>query len=115
MNTKPSLEVFNVKCKNDTYITVKVSYKERTVSLVNDDIGYSNKNWIFVNRTLSYMNGWRAILDDMKEAIAIGEQKLEAYIEEEQKKINDVMFSIAEEQSIIEKALSKKKLGSIKK
>lgn len=65
----------------DIDIYVKINHIKGEVSLVEikgrsmNDV--KNKGWLFVDRSLEYMNGWQNILDAMKYAIGEATKILE--------------------------------------
>ena len=104
---KKRLEVLTFEYKG-IKVDVKIDYIAKTVSLVdlNSHSVYKcetiNKNWVFVGRTLDYMNGWLNILDAMKYAVTEAKKLLEHDLAEETKFQFETMDKI-------EKLLTEKK------
>lgn len=98
MKTKitKKVEIFSVE-HNGIFINVKIDYLCETISLIEssfNDSSLKDKIWIFSNREVEYMQGWRNILEAMSVATQLAEEKLRAYIEEKKdieiQKINKV-------------------------
>ena len=81
----------------DITVYVKINYDKNKISLVepNGNYGaYKAKQWVFADRGVEYMNGWKNILKAMQEAISFAEQKLLKYQEEEKKAMEDVIMEL---------------------
>jgi hypothetical protein len=69
-------------------VPVKIDFDLGLVSLVHKQGMLSlwqNKNWVFAERGLEYMNGWLDILEAMTFAIKEAKKELEADLEEKRK------------------------------
>ena len=53
-----------------------IDFQKGKISLI-DDVGA--KKWVFAEREIEYMQGWRDILDAMKYAIDQAEEELKAF------------------------------------
>lgn len=62
------LEVKTIEHKG-IKIKIKIDYDERTAALVEDDIAFDPKRWVFAGRGLNYMDGWLNIIDAMRVAV----------------------------------------------
>lgn len=61
-------------------ITVTINYDKDTISVVERELdGFSPKKFVFVNRTLEYVNGWRNILKSIESAITSASNELSEY------------------------------------
>ena len=78
-------------------VTVVIDFDKGQITLAEKKMGYGfvKKNWVFAERELSYMNGWRNILEAMKYAIDEAEKELKGYQEARRKeKEEDVMTAL---------------------
>lgn len=76
---------------NGITVTVKIDFKNKTVSLVDNCFEYPNKNWIFVERGLEYQKGWHGILEAMKVAIDYGFEQLKIQEEKKQEELIEII------------------------
>ena len=97
----------------DVKVMVEINYNTEKISLVetnhNDhsaDFRTQPKKYIFVQRELSYMNGWRNVLLAMGYAIDEAEKDLKDYIEARRKAIADDTTAILMEATDIVKRKS---------
>lgn len=60
-------------------VVVELDFVNETISLVNKD--GSKKNWLFHERGVEYMNGWRNILHAMEHATAEAQKEMQAHID----------------------------------
>lgn len=59
-------------------VMMKIDYDKGELSFMESNYGnWQNKNWVFANRGLEYMQGWLDILDAMKFAVGEGKKELE--------------------------------------
>lgn len=74
-----NLEIKTIEHKG-VKVTVKIDYDLGKASLVERNrLGnFTTKNWIFQDRGLEYMNGWKEIIEAMAEAVKICKKDLEA-------------------------------------
>lgn len=86
------IEMFNKRYQsinsyvyNGVEIWVEIDFKDKKISLINEPEYTTNKieskKWIFANRGLEYMAGWKNILDAMKYAINQASLELANYNE----------------------------------
>ena len=81
----------------DITVYVKINYDKNKISLVEPSGNYGAykaKNWVFADRGVEYMNGWKNILKAMQEAISFAEQKLLNYQHEEEKANVDMLIEL---------------------
>lgn len=62
-------------------VVVELDFVKKTVSLVEKD--GSKKEWIFADRTLEYLNGWRNIMHAMEYAVAEAQKEMQALSDKE--------------------------------
>jgi hypothetical protein len=77
-------------------VIVEIDFINRTVSLVEavDDHGnFKRKQWIFAERGLEYMNGWRLILQAIDHAIVEATKVLEELEEKDHKKLINALIA----------------------
>lgn len=71
---------------NGIKILLRVDRKRKTISLVeainNQYTPYTNKQWVFGDRTVDYAKSWLTILDAIKQAVDHGIEELEALDDE---------------------------------
>ena len=60
-------------------VVVELDFVNETISLVNKD--GSKKNWLFHERSVDYMNGWRNILRSMEHATAEAQKEMQAHVD----------------------------------
>jgi hypothetical protein len=60
-------------------IVVELDFVNETISLVEKD--GSKKNWLFHERGVEYMNGWRNILRAMEHATAEAQKEMQAHVD----------------------------------
>lgn len=70
---------------NDINVTIRINYIENKISIVDPNNGYRDKQFIFCNRGVEYMNGWLNILEAMKSAIKEAKKDYEAELAEQTK------------------------------
>lgn len=58
---------------NDVDVNVRINFYDNKISLVDRD--GRDKQWLFANRGVEFMNGWLNILEAMK--VAVKEAKIE--------------------------------------
>jgi hypothetical protein len=78
--------------KDGITVIVQIDYDNEQISLVERQVNvnkdapitqrYQNKKWMFVNREIEYMDGWRSILAAMEYAISHAEAELFKYLKE---------------------------------
>lgn len=80
----------------DVKVTVHINYDKKQISLVeNTSSGnFTNKHYVFADRSLEYMNGWLNILECMKEAIKQESKELQDYLDKEQEDRNNDVTEI---------------------
>lgn len=66
-------------------VQVEIDYDNGKISLMQGR--KQVKNWVFAQRGLEYMDGWRNILDAMKYAIGEAEKKLAKHTGEKEKQL----------------------------
>lgn len=102
----PAVEMYTHEY-GDIKIGVQIDYVNKEISLmeVHNVTNKHNhpksqvpepKKWVFIDRGLEYMNGWRNILDGMKSAIEDAEKKLKAWIMIEDERIEKAAMELAE-------------------
>lgn len=94
----------------DVNVMVEINYDLKRISLVERSSNFNRyfstkpKNYVFVERELEYMNGWRNVLNAMKYAIDEAELELSTYIKLKQKeKEEDVTAILLEATDIVKK------------
>lgn len=78
-------------------VIVEIDFLKRTISLVEatDEQGrFKNKKWLFAERGLEYMKGWRLILAAMDNAIMEASKELEELKEKDHKKILKMLLEL---------------------
>lgn len=84
---------------NGIEVLVKINYDKGLISLCEtvphqtkcNETTFANKHWVFAERGLEYMNGWKAVLHAMEYAIESATNELKAYnIEVQKAKENEV-------------------------
>lgn len=77
-------------------ILVQIDRDKGKISLVEQrpDGSYKPKSWKFAERTVNYMNGWRAILKAMDRAVTDAQADLEAYQAAQERKKTDSMIAM---------------------
>lgn len=80
MNESKDIFIRRIYTHKGVSVAVEIDLIKKTVSLVekNSIGGFGNKEWLFADRELKYMNGWLLILDAMKHAITEAAKVLEA-------------------------------------
>lgn len=86
------LEVVRYEHKG-VVVHVKIDYLNRNISLVNDT-DWTTKKWVFAQRGLEYMQGWKNILDAMRLAVEFAETKLRMRKDEKQAKFEEQMLEV---------------------
>lgn len=89
----PMVEVIKVTHKGYA-MHVKINYVNRKISLMDPEWSKNfekPKQFLFADRGLEYMDGWKDILDAMREAITFAETKLSLRVTAEEEE-QDRMF-----------------------
>ena len=102
-------EFYNIR------VMVEINYEKKTISLVEKDNpspmrencrGYREvsfqtkiKPYVFINRGLEYMNGWRNVLHAMEYAIDEAQKELEEYLKQKEKENIDLASDILDKAS----------------
>lgn len=60
-------------------VVVELDFVNETISLTNKD--GSKKNWLFHERGVEYMNGWRNILRAMEHATSEAQKEMQAHVD----------------------------------
>lgn len=60
-----------------TTARVRIDFFKGEIHLLDND--FSAKKWVFANRSIEYMQGWKQILDAMKYAIDRATEEMEGY------------------------------------
>lgn len=75
---------------------VEINRLKKTVSFVEYDNGdFEQKEWVFSNRELKYMNGWLLILKGMMEVVEELKKELEAFVDEDAKQLMHVALALS--------------------
>lgn len=89
--TMKLIEVVKLNIKG-VYLYVKIDYIKKTISFVDvnklDNIKDDGQLFLFKDRGLEYMNGWKAVVRGIEEAICWAEERLK---EAENKKIEEML------------------------
>lgn len=90
-----NLEIRTIEHKG-VKVTVQIDYDESRVSLVERSRSgnYTEKNWLFSNRGLEYMNGWLNILEAIQFAVKECKKELEANLAEKAKFKEEQVISL---------------------
>jgi hypothetical protein len=78
-------------------VIVEIDFIKKTISFVeasNEHGSFKNKKWIFAQRGVEYMNGWRMILQAMDHAIVEATKELEELKEKDHKKLMNMLVDI---------------------
>lgn len=79
--TSLDLVVYRTYNYRGVNVLVKLDFIESTVSLVerddNKESGFKPKDWLFADRGLEYLNGWRLILKAMDYAVEQAKKEME--------------------------------------
>ena len=79
--TSLDLVVYRTYNYRGVNVLVKLDFIDKTVSLVekddNKESGFKPKDWLFSDRGVEYLNGWRLILKAMDYAITEAKRELE--------------------------------------
>lgn len=75
--------VEKVYIHGDIKVGVRIDYRQKRITLTDQD-GNGRKQWVFAERGVEYMEGWRQILAAMEYAITAAEAELRQYIEAEE-------------------------------
>jgi len=75
-------------------VGVRIDFRTRQITLAEHD-GRGAKKWLFANREVEYMEGWRTILHAMEHAITAAEVELRMAIEQEEREKAELMERVA--------------------
>ena len=78
---------------NDISIRVKIDYNLGTISLLDRD--NNPKQFVFANRESQYMEGWKNIVEAMKDAITHADNRLREYQEERSMRMLDAIGEVS--------------------
>ncbi|MFA6325216.1 MAG: hypothetical protein WCX46_03255 [Candidatus Paceibacterota bacterium] len=111
-----NLEVKTYECCG-VKVTVKIDYKNETVSVVEDTLGFPGKRYLFNERGLDYMDSWVDVLNALKFAVESATNELIEYKAEknaEAEEFASIMMDKVAEAIKCEKDSKKKGLFSKK-
>lgn len=100
------LKIKKYEFSDGTTLHVKIDFENNRVSFVEPDIRkvdapYRNKEWLFAERGVEYMNGWLNIMGAMRYVVREARDELEAWQKAQKdkktKQIIDIMVALAEE------------------
>lgn len=66
-------------------VIVEIDYDKETISLLEQPQRNAIKKWVFADRALEFMQGWRNILAAMEYAIDEAEKKLDRHVRTKEK------------------------------
>ncbi len=103
----------------DVKVTVQINYDLNTISLIEmcdiphlHDPQYNKScyskphHYVFANRGLEYMNGWRNVLHGLEHAIGEAEAELKAYIKQKEDEKHELVENVLMQATDIVKARS---------
>lgn len=91
MKIKPVIEQYIYE-KSHIQVGVRINYTKKEISLVEHD--GRNKEWVFVNRGLDYIQGWQNILSVTKEAISHAQGRLKAYEDKSLEDFAQIVYAV---------------------
>jgi len=81
-------------------VSVQIDYDQRTISLVEKNgENWKAKQYLFKNRQLGYMKGWRDVLSAMEHAITTAEALLTEHVDTQDQKMVEQMIEIVSRDS----------------
>ena len=88
---------------NDITVFVKIDYVNNKISLMEKNQrgcnGWLQKQWLFAERGVEYMNGWLGILEAMQEAIKDAKKRYELDLAENSKFVENEMVEFVKKSS----------------
>ena len=99
MKTSPPIKHLEIKeySLNSVSVLVKIDYDKETISLLEAGSNPSPKRWMFAERGIEFMQGWRNILDAMRYAIDQAEADLDKHLKAREKEKIALMRAMEKE------------------
>ena len=93
-----NLEIRTIE-HNGVKVTIRIDYDKGKVSLMESVDGvWKPKKWLFADRGLEYMNGWKGVLEAMQEAVKQCKIALEEDLTMKTAFREELVMAIAEEE-----------------
>lgn len=75
--------------KNGIEVDVRIDYRKKKISVI--DRNGEKKNFLFAEREVEYMDGWKNILEAIIYATQEAKKRLQERIEEEQERVMELI------------------------
>lgn len=81
---------------NNVEIYVRINYRKKTISLIDNDGKGIGKRFLFANRQIEYITGWINVLKAMEFAMGEAKELLDEYIDTENKERENSIIELME-------------------